>query len=285
MTEELVSRLKGAGILIVLLLVSIFLLGEEATFLVALAAGLLGWREFARMAGLRDRPALHIAGYAWITLSFLYGFFINPGTIFWIWVSFLTSFGVIAVEHFLALARTSQSDDSLSQPHFDPAKTWDEMSRFVLGTIYIYMIFGFCGPIMSRPFGPELIILTLVAVSVNDTSAYFGGKRYGKRKVWPALSPGKTVAGVYLGYLGSILGTLFAWYLFYLIKDRTVSIWTGLSIGLIAAPLAVLGDFLESLLKRASHTKDSGWLLPGHGGILDRADAYVFVFPLIYFLF
>jgi phosphatidate cytidylyltransferase len=128
-------------------------------------------------------------------------------------------------------------------------------------------------------------MLALVTVSMNDTCAYFGGKRFGKRKVWPALSPGKTIEGVYLGYLGSVVAALLTWGLFFLIKDRTLSVWTALSIGLIAAPLAVLGDFLESLLKRASHYKDSGSMLPGHGGILDRADAYVFVFPLIYFLF
>jgi phosphatidate cytidylyltransferase len=77
------------------------------------------------------------------------------------------------------------------------------------------------------------------------------------------------------------------WLIYLLAKGRgySLGIEAALAIGLTAAPLGILGDLFESLIKRVSGQKDSGHLLPGHGGILDRADAFVFVFPLIYFLF
>lgn len=131
------------------------------------------------------------------------------------------------------------------------------------------------------------LCLIFVTPWVSDTAAWFFGRHFGKKKAFPRLSPGKTWAGV--------LGALFSTMLFYLILGLTpmrscfqnagFELWTLPFIGLLMSFAAQLGDLFESLLKRRAGLKDSGHLIPGHGGVLDRYDSTLFVFPLFYFLF
>jgi phosphatidate cytidylyltransferase len=120
--------------------------------------------------------------------------------------------------------------------------------------------------------------------------AYFGGRAFGRRKLAPTISPGKSWAGVWSGIIGTLLvavlwlffdGRGLAYYdsFFTLINERVTTIGLALVVVFLVA-MSVVGDLFESLVKRSAGAKDSSGLLPGHGGILDRIDALLPVFPI-----
>jgi phosphatidate cytidylyltransferase len=128
------------------------------------------------------------------------------------------------------------------------------------------------------PHGPRLLLYLLVLVWVADSFAYLAGHLYGRRKLAPAISPGKTVEGV-LGGLAASLA--YAWVAGVTVFDYgggALALWVALA-GAVALA-SVVGDLLESKLKRLAGVKDSGTLLPGHGGVLDRIDALTAAAPL-----
>ncbi|MDJ1168648.1 phosphatidate cytidylyltransferase [Roseofilum sp. BLCC_M154] len=128
------------------------------------------------------------------------------------------------------------------------------------------------------PIGFKLTILTFVCIWAADIGAYTFGKLWGRTRL-SEISPKKTVEGAVCGVIGSILvacagAHLLEWPYWEL---------TGLSLGLMIGIASLLGDLTESMMKRDAGVKDSGKLIPGHGGILDRADSYVFTAPLVYY--
>lgn len=129
-----------------------------------------------------------------------------------------------------------------------------------------------------RETGEDLIALALFAVYCGDTCAYFGGRRWGKRKLAPAISPGKTVEGAVCGMIGSVLGALIGPLWFF----QRLPVGHAVALGAILGTAGILGDLAESLLKRAAEVKDSGGLLPGHGGLLDRIDSLLLAAPILY---
>ena len=278
--QEFRDRIKWGVIAALIVIFVIFVLGHFASFAVALAAALLGWREYSRMMDLDHRKALYWAGYAMIFLTSSSFFFVTASTVFWFYATWVVGFFVLAVESYLA--RGPQPSIFV----FDPKKGWMELCRFVLGVIYLTLIFGFAGPIAAKSKGALLLFLGLMVVFCGDTAAYFVGHKYGRKKLWPELSPGKTVEGAWGGLGGSVLAALIVWGLSFVVgREAPLSLAGCLVVGIFGAPLAQAGDLLESLMKRAAGMKDSGHLIPGHGGILDRVDGLVFVLPLIYFLF
>jgi phosphatidate cytidylyltransferase len=126
---------------------------------------------------------------------------------------------------------------------------------------------------------PRLLLVFLVSVWCNDTAAFYVGSRLGRHKLSPTLSPNKTWEGSAAGLLAGIAsGVLGSWYV--------IGAWQPSFVWLfcLLAPCAQAGDLVESLLKRAVGVKDSGSLLPGHGGILDRLDAIILSTPVFYAL-
>lgn len=133
--------------------------------------------------------------------------------------------------------------------------------------------------------GPALLAFPITLTWMGDTFAYFGGRRFGRRKLIPAVSPAKTVEGALSGVIGTtIVGAVYAHFIFGVWLDVPVSAAVGALIGLVVSPIAQIGDLAESLLKREAGVKDSGRLLPGHGGVLDRFDALFFSIPATYWL-
>jgi phosphatidate cytidylyltransferase len=125
--------------------------------------------------------------------------------------------------------------------------------------------------------GPLLTLIVLVMVWLADSGAYFAGRLWGRHKLAPLVSPGKTLEGVYGGLAASLLfagGA--AWYLSHSLA------WTAtfVAVSLVAMLFSVAGDLLESLMKRQSGIKDSGSIIPGHGGIFDRVDSLVAAAPV-----
>ncbi|MDA0999373.1 MAG: phosphatidate cytidylyltransferase [bacterium] len=133
--------------------------------------------------------------------------------------------------------------------------------------------------VLHRGFvGRDMILFLLVVVWANDIAAYYAGRRFGRRKLAPRISPGKTVEGAIGGLLaGAVAGAL-------LKSGDAALIWKGAALALFIGVFAQAGDLCESLLKRAAGEKDAGTLIPGHGGVLDRIDGLLLAIPPFYYL-
>ncbi|BAY21296.1 phosphatidate cytidylyltransferase [Calothrix sp. NIES-2100] len=132
--------------------------------------------------------------------------------------------------------------------------------------------------IASLPQGLKATVLTFLCIWAADIGAYTIGKFFGKTRL-SDISPKKTVEGAVFGISASIaVGLAGAYYLHW-----PRAIYTGLALGLLIGIASLLGDLIESVLKRDAGVKDSGQLIPGHGGILDRTDSYIFTAPLVYY--
>jgi phosphatidate cytidylyltransferase len=126
--------------------------------------------------------------------------------------------------------------------------------------------------------GPQWLLYGLMLVWLADIGAYFSGRRFGKTKLAPALSPGKTREGLYGALLVTTVYSLIASFYFQLTASSTLIL---LALSMVLTLISVVGDLYESLLKREAGVKDSGKLLPGHGGILDRIDSVLATMPLL----
>ena len=134
-----------------------------------------------------------------------------------------------------------------------------------------------------RTFGPGLLLGLLAVVWIADTAAYFAGRKFGRHKLAPAISPGKTWEGVAGAFLGVTLYGL-AWGMW----DGSAvlfnsGLWQGMLLLWLLTLFSILGDLFESWMKRVAGLKDSGRILPGHGGVLDRIDALTAAMPLAAF--
>lgn len=127
-----------------------------------------------------------------------------------------------------------------------------------------------------RHIGPLAVLAVMATVWLADSAAYFSGKRFGKHKLAPEISPGKTWEGV----LGALLGVTLVGVTISLVWD--ISLWFMPGV-LLLVVMAIIGDLFESWIKRVAGKKDSGTLLPGHGGVLDRIDALLPTLPLTLF--
>ena len=150
----------------------------------------------------------------------------------------------------------------------------------VAGIVYCGFCFSFLALVRrdTGKIGADIIILMLGLAWFADTGGYFAGRFFGNSKLYPAVSPKKTWAGAFGGIAGSLLAAI-------LMKLFRLKFLTWMDVGLIAIPggmLGQMGDLAESMIKRSVGVKDSGALLPGHGGILDRIDAVLFIAPYVY---
>lgn len=169
--------------------------------------------------------------------------------------------------------------------------SWPQLPRLLRLTLGLALLWaGWLALVQARSIGINFILSVLCLVWMADVAAYFGGRAFGRRKLAPSISPGKSWEGVWSGQLGVLLlavvwaavesrsqpdsASLFAM----LFKQLG---WVPGSLVLLAlSGMSVVGDLVESLVKRAVGAKDSSGLLPGHGGVLDRVDALLPVFPL-----
>jgi phosphatidate cytidylyltransferase len=166
----------------------------------------------------------------------------------------------------------------------------------VMGVIYVGCTLSFAVFLRSvAARAPEqanlgaalgFVLLPLVCTWVGDTAAYFAGRAWGRTKLFPTASPGKTVVGGVAGLIGSaVAGGAVAAVALSGLPTLRVTVAMGVLVGALLGLVTPIGDVAESVLKREAGVKDSGRLLPGHGGFLDRVDALLFAFPAAYAFF
>jgi phosphatidate cytidylyltransferase len=159
----------------------------------------------------------------------------------------------------------------------DPAVV-DIIQKQVQGIVYIPLLLAFLVFIRRGPEGMVWIFLLLGIIFAGDTSAYYAGTYFGKHKLSPAISPGKTIEGAVGGLAANLLIGTVGKLLFLPHLPWVYAILFFLAVGIAGQ----VGDLFESELKRSSKIKDSGGILPGHGGILDRIDALLFASPVAF---
>ncbi|HLR66172.1 phosphatidate cytidylyltransferase [Virgibacillus alimentarius] len=156
--------------------------------------------------------------------------------------------------------------------------TFDDAGFMLLAAIYVGIGFNYL--IETRAAGLNYIFFVLFIIWATDTGAYFFGRAFGKRKLWPIISPNKTIEGA----IGGVISACIVGVIFHLIYPFDFSMIIILGVTVFISVFGQIGDLVESAFKRHYDVKDSGKILPGHGGILDRLDSLLFVLPLIHFI-
>jgi|TARA_B110000881_G_C18597989_1_gene532888 phosphatidate cytidylyltransferase len=154
--------------------------------------------------------------------------------------------------------------------------------RSKMGLTIRYIVFSFCFliliPFQGDQYNPYTVLSILILIWTNDSFAFIVGKNLGKRKLFVSISPKKTIEGFFGGLVFSIAtGYLIS---IYITTDYSLLDW--IVIALIVSVIGTIGDLIESKFKRQANVKDSGTIMPGHGGILDRFDSLLFVAPFVY---
>jgi phosphatidate cytidylyltransferase len=231
-------------------------------FALLTAAGLVGVHEFVTMA--RPLRPLAPAAYAGVVLALVGA---RTGGVVWLFAGFLATF----VLGFLlnALARTK-------------APATAAIGSTVLSAAWIGLGLGHILLLRQMHAEPRLLAFAvLLTVWAADTLAYAGGRLLGRHKLAPRLSPGKTWEGL---VIGSAAGVFVSFVALYDARDHYLEIWQAVVLGGVVVVAAVIGDLFESALKRDMEVKDTGRLLGGHGGLLDRVDALLFAGPAAFYL-
>lgn len=155
----------------------------------------------------------------------------------------------------------------------------EELGFLSLAIFYVVLLLSYLLFLRNLEQGNLWLLLLFLIVWSNDTAAYFTGMSMGKRKLYPKISPKKSVEG----FLGGLAGSIAAAVLAKISFMHQLSLMDSFIIAMVIGILGPLGDLAESMLKRSSSVKDSGSLIPGHGGILDRIDSILFSAPFLYY--
>jgi phosphatidate cytidylyltransferase len=164
---------------------------------------------------------------------------------------------------------------SLNRRHNNLGELAIYQAKAALGFFYVGLLPSFAYQLISMPSGKFWFISLLCIVFAGDIGSYFVGRQFGNRKIMPLISPKKTVAGALGGLIFSMVAGLLCSQFF-----PNIVTWQFALLSLFTAVVAQFGDYFESLLKRVANLKDSGGLMPGHGGVLDRIDGVLFGCPV-----
>lgn len=234
------------------------------------AAALAGTYEFYRMGGLDRRKPLICLGLLWSLTLVLSPHYHNshPRVLPFI----ITAAAVISL--LWLLARPSRE------------KAFQNWAWAIAGALYVGWMLSYwlnLRGLQPLEAGRNWVYLAILTTFANDTGAYFIGRARGKHQLVPEISPAKTREGAIGGLACSVLAAVILAMVLNLIAPFSFEYWQIMPLGLLIGVFAQLGDLVESLLKRNTGVKQSGDLLPGHGGVLDRFDSLIFVGPLAYY--
>ncbi|MHA6128821.1 phosphatidate cytidylyltransferase [Pseudomonas mohnii] len=255
------QRIITALILLPIALCGFFLLeGSAFALFIGLVVTLGGW-EWARLAGFNEQ-SMRVA-YAAAVALMLFVMHLLPGLAPWILGASVLWWGIAT---YLVLTYPRSSD------HWASAAC-----KLVIGLLILLPAWQGLVLIKQEPLGNWLIMAVMVLVWGADIGAYFSGRAFGKRKLAPLVSPGKSWEGVYGGLALSLIITVLVGFF----RDWTVAeLFKGLIGAALIVFISVVGDLTESMFKRQSGIKDSSNLLPGHGGVLDRIDSLTAAIPV-----
>jgi len=269
------QRIVTAVVLLAILLPAMWASRPEPFALLTLLFVAAAAWEWARLSGLSSRTGVGFAALlaALGLLAWRAGWTERAPPAAWAALA-----GVAAAAGVIALVRGVEGWARLPRP-----------SRLLIGLAVLWA--AWLAIVNARVLGLNFLLSVLCLVWMADIAAYFGGHRFGRRKLAPHISPGKTWEGALSGWLG-VLALAALWVV---VVDRSLPVdgpslyarllenfgVAGLALAASAlCAMSVVGDLFESLLKRAAGVKDSSGLLPGHGGVLDRIDALLPVFPM-----
>ncbi len=248
-----IRRICTGAVLVAVLAAALWLRGLPLLFLIMLVCALALWEFFSMFWGpsgrLPSRFCCILLGWGMIVLTWMN----RPQDA----LVCLGAGFVLASINFLFRWRVVEEA-------FEPS------GIFMAGMAYI--------PLLLLPatyLSTVKLVFILAAVSVSDTSAYFVGTRFGRHKLWPSVSPNKSSEGA----VGSLLGCVIFCTIYGAFFGK-VNFLAFIPLAILINAFAQLGDLFESALKRSAKIKDSGHILPGHGGILDRADSLLFAMPV-----
>lgn len=268
MTPELKKRIQTAvlGVAVFLLLLTVG--GPIGAVFVAAVLSVATLWEFAEITyGLPDKKEKRflLLGGAWM-LQFL-GFWMTGAEFALLMISFLafTSYYLFTADRY--------RDEELK-------RHYQELMYTLFGFVYLGFLWVYLPALRQAAYGLHWTLLFFFNVWAADSGAYFAGLKYGRRKLYEAISPKKSWEGVYGGVAAALVVTI----AYKLVFFRQLS-WLGaVFVPVAITSVSIVGDLAESFLKRAFSVKDSSQLLPGHGGFLDRFDGVVFSLPIMYAL-
>jgi phosphatidate cytidylyltransferase len=276
---NLAQRFLVAVVAVPILLVILHYHRPEPTWLLIFAASLLAMRElFGMLLPAEDRgPALVMGALACAAFYWL-----DPLALSVYGSSVPASLARVSIEGSAIAAAFAVVVPSLY--YLFKFRDIPSVAGRIAGTITGIVYAGFLTTYLAKlklidpRQDAETVVLVLIIAWLADTGGYFAGRFIGGAKLYEAVSPKKTWAGAFGGLAGSLIGVA-------VLKLAFASYLSWLDVVLLAIPggiLGQLGDLAESLIKRSVGVKDSGALLPGHGGILDRIDAVLFIAPYVY---
>jgi len=249
------------------ILLGLIILGGHfgISFVAAVLASAMCWElsnVFFKMSDRREKT-IALVGAAWLTIIVNMLF---PK-------SMLECLVVFFMGLFMYYLATVERHSGEMRRHFD------EFVVSVFALVYVVTFVGFLPLIRDGLNGTRWIILFLLIVWAGDTGAYFVGRKYGRQKLAPLISPGKSIEGAAGGLASSaVIALIFKFAAFNGLH------WLGaFATAVLVGIASQIGDLCESFFKRSYHIKDSGKILPGHGGVLDRFDGVLFSLPVMYF--
>jgi phosphatidate cytidylyltransferase len=259
------TRVLSALVLLPVVIGTIWFLPSYATLVLALIAAVLAFSEYAAIAmalgayvpgGIGGAAVILACVAIWKTGAS------NPALLDIVLLSALVVVGALSV----------------ARAHPGPSVLAD-VGATMFAPIYIGLPLGALAAVRAeRVGGREAVLLLLVVIVVSDSAQYYTGRAFGKRPLSPAISPKKTVegavGGVVFGTLAMVAGARWVF--------PSTPLWALVLLGAVISLLGIVGDLFESLLKRSAGVKDSSHLIPGHGGVLDRIDSWLFAAPVYY---
>ena len=232
-------------------------------FLLAASASVIGCYEFFQMASNMGIHGFYKTG---MVISFLLclGFYVDPGL----------AFPIICLSVLAACLTWLITEKNIKVAA-------NQIAYTVFGIIFVAGLLGHFILIRNLEAGRSLIFFSIAIVWFGDTTAYYGGRAFGKRPLSYIVSPKKTIEGSFFGLLGSLVAGLLA----NLVFSIDIPLNHCLIMALFCGMIGQFGDLTESIMKRNAGVKDSGQLIPGHGGILDRVDGLMFGGPFFYYYY
>jgi phosphatidate cytidylyltransferase len=159
------------------------------------------------------------------------------------------------------------------------------VSSSTLGTFYVAVPIGHFLLLLGLPFGEYYVFLVCVITMISDAGAYFGGRWFGKNPAGLKVSPKKTWEGYLTGNISAVISVQFLNWIWTTVTGEALplGLWESIFLSIFVSLVSVVGDLAESALKRDAKVKDSAAIIPGHGGMLDLADALLFTIPTLYY--